>query len=217
MRWPPRLWLLGPLRETRARRCANGLCRRRLERPCRDDAPSGPQSGWFLLLHRLSVETAAGERCLPRRAAAGGGPPALTDVHRVHRGVQYFMYPIGLRSGNRDYPHPAGGDAGLHALSAGDRRGRPFARADRFLQLRRSVPPQTGDRDVRIHQESLSAHLPVHEHQWLGLHRGPGAPPGALRDRRGDFFHRRRDSGELRPIPATRATRCRARQSAFNG
>ena len=37
-----------------------------------------------------------------------------------------------------------------------DRRGRPVARADRLLQLRRSVPAQARRRDVRVHQGAAS-------------------------------------------------------------
>ena len=49
----------------------------------------------------------------------------------------------------------------------------------------------------------LSAHLPLHEHQRAGAHRGAGAPAGALGHRRGDVLDRRRD--------ARRAT-CKYRQ-----
>ena len=93
----------------------------------------------------------------------------------------------------------------------------PVARADRLLQLRRGVPAQARGRDVRVHQDELSAHLPLHEHQRAGALGGAGAPAGALGHRRGDVLDRRRDAGELREIPAARAVRRRDREPARDG
>ena len=53
---------------------------------------------------------------------------------------------------------------------------------------------------------TLSAHLPLHEHQRAGVLRGAGPAPGALGDRRGDVFHRRRHARR-----ATRKYRQRGR------
>ena len=44
----------------------------------------------------------------------------------------------------------------------------------------------------------LPAHLPLHEHQRPGVHRGARPPAGALRHRRGDVLDRRRHAGQLR-------------------
>ena len=90
-----------------------------------------------------------------------------------------------------------------------DRRSGTIARARRFLQLRRGVPPQARGGDVRIHQDEVPAHLSLHEHQRPRAHGRPRAPPGALRDRRGNVLDRRRDAGNLHPVPPARATSTR--------
>jgi hypothetical protein len=41
----------------------------------------------------------------------------------------------------------------------------PLARARGLLQLRRGVPSQARRGDVRVHQDALSAHLSLHEHE----------------------------------------------------
>ena len=78
------------------------------------------------------------------------------------------------------------------------RRSRPLAAADRLLQLRRGVPAQARRRDVRVHQDPLSAHLRLYEHQRACAHRGAGPAAGPLRHRRGDLLHRRGHAGQLR-------------------
>ena len=89
---------------------------------------------------------------------------------------------------------------------ASSTRSGPSLGAHRLLQLRRGVPAQARRRDVRVHQDAVSAHLSVHEHQRPGAHRSAGPAAGALGHRRGDVLDRRRHPGKLRAIPAARTS-----------
>ena len=140
---------------------------------------------------------------------------AVAAVHRVHRRLQHLVRPGLLRAGNRHHPHAAGRHARLRSVHARDRRGRPVARPDRLLQLRRSVPPQARDRDVRVHQVALPAHLPLHEHQRARVHRGAGR--GGWCDSGIDevtFSIDGATAGELRQVPPARRLRQGDSQSA---
>ena len=130
-------------------------------------------------------------RRLPAQAAARAGPGAATArprrqrhsrpaLHRVHRRLQHLLLPGVLRARNRHHPHAAGRHARLRSLHARHRRSRALARADRLLQLRRSLPAQARRRDVRVHQDEVPAHLPLHQHQRPGLHRREGPAARAL-------------------------------------
>ena len=55
----------------------------------------------------------------------------------------------------------------------------------------------------------LPAHLPLHEHQRPGVHRGAGAAPRALGHRRGDLLDRRRDAGDATCSTGSAATSTR--------
>ena len=109
------------------------------------------------------------------------GAAAEAPVHRVHRRLQHLVQPGVLRAGDRHHPHAPGRHARLRPVHASDRRGRAVAGPHRLLQLRRGVPAQARRRDVRVHQDEVPAHLPLHEHQRAGVHRGAGAAARAAR------------------------------------
>ena len=109
-----------------------------------------------------------------------------------------------LRARDRHHAHPPGGHARLRSVPPRRRRGRPVARADRFLQLRRGVPAQARDRDVRAHQAQLSAHLSLHEHERAGVQRGSGQAAGAVGDRRGHVLDRWRHGRRATPSTGRR-------------
>ena len=159
-------------------------------------APHRPERRRIELLRRLSAQAS------PRRRSAGADPrsrrraAAQPAVHRVHGGLQHLVLPGVLRTGDRHHAIASGGDARLGRVHESRRRSRPFARADRLLQLRRSVSSQARRRDVRVHQDEVPAHLSLHEHQRPGAERREGAPPRALRHRRGDVLDRRRVAGD---------------------
>ena len=93
----------------------------------------------------------------------------------------------------------------------------PDAGPGRLLQLRRGVPAQARRRDVRVHQDEVPAHLPLHQHQRPGPERGEGAAAGPLGHRRGDLLDRRRVAGHLRALPPARQVRPGHRQPAGDG
>ena len=153
----------------------------------------------------------------PPARAARRRHVAEPPVRRVHGGLQHLVQPGVLRAGNRHHAHASGRHARLRPVHASDRRGGSVAGARRLLQLRRGVPAQARRGDVRVHQDEVPAHLPLHEHQRPGAHRGEGAPARALGHRRGDLLHRRRLAGHLRAVPATRRLRQGAGQPAGDG
>ena len=79
----------------------------------------------------------------------------------------------------------------------------------RLLQLRRSVPAQARDRDVRVHQGALSRTSTSTRAPTARLHRGAGAAARALGHRRGHVLDRRRHRGELRRSTGSAATSTR--------
>ena len=87
----------------------------------------------------------------------------------------------------------------------------------RLLQLRRGVPAQARRRDVRVHQDEVPAHLPLHEHQRAGPQRGEGAAARPLGHRRSHLLDRRRLAGHLRALPPARQVRPGDRQPARHG
>ena len=151
------------------------------------------------------------------RAIARRGPPAQPPVYRVHRRLQHLVHRGLLRAGNRHHENAQRRHARLRSLQERRRRGRARARAHRLLQLRRGVPAQARDRDVRVHQVALSAHLSLHQHERADVHRRIGEAAGALGHRRGDVLDRRRFAGHIRAVPAARQVRCRASQPAGDG
>ena len=184
------------------RRVARRLDRADHHRSCAQDLNAGGSKfcgDCPLKLPLKKDEHAAG-------AAARRRPAAVADVHRVHGGLQHLVHRGVLRAGNRHHADAPGRHARLRAVPARHRRGRPVARPHRLLQLRRGVPAQARGRDVRVHQATLPAHLPLHEHQRPGVDRGAGAAAGALGHRRGDVLDRRRDARR-----ATRKYRQRGR------
>ena len=54
------------------------------------------------------------------------------------------------------------------------------------------------------HQDEVSSHLSLHEHQRPGLQRSTSAAPGAFRHRRSHLFDRWRVAANARAIPPTR-------------
>ena len=210
--------LLRPVRQARARRHpASSAWRRcgadRRPRELREDINTGG-SGFC---GDCPLEAAAGRR----RGGAGARPErraaAQPALRRVHRRLQHLVLPGLLRARDRHHPDPPGRHARLRPVHPGDRRGRPDARPGRLLQLRRGVPAQARRRDVRVHQDEVPAHLPLHQHQRPGAQRGEGPAAGPLGHRRGDLLDRRRLAGHLRALPAARQVRPGDRQPARDG
>ena len=156
------------------------------------------------VLRRLSAEAAVEERRAAAAARPGRRRTSLASLRGVHGRVQHLLRPGLLRAGNRHHPDAPGRHARLRAVQAGHRRSRSVARTCRLLQLRRGVPAQARDRDVRVHQGPLSAHLSLLEHERARLHRGERRTADSLGHRRGHVFNRRRQRGELRQVPAAR-------------
>ena len=144
--------------------------------------PGRSQRGRRKVLRRLPAQAPAPQRStarpLSRRRTA-----AQPDVRRMHGRLQHFVHRCVLRARDRHHENAQCGHARLRPLQARRRRSGTRARADRFLQLRRGIPAQARDRDVRVHQEPLPAHLSLHEHERLDVHRGVGEAAGALRHR----------------------------------
>ena len=207
-----------PVRQARARRLPDDVSLAEIWRgPTAQRAARGHQHRRLGVLRRLPAEAAAGRRRGGAGARSQRRAAAQPAVHRVHRRLQHLVLPGLLRAGNRHHAHAPGRHARLGAVHARRRRGRAVARPHRLLQLRRSVPAQARRRDVRVHQDEVPAHLPLHEHQRPGAQRGEGAAAGALGHRRGHLLDRRRVAGHLRPLSSARQVRRGDRQPARHG
>ena len=211
-----RMRLRRSLRQARAGRCQDREHLGDLEGHAHRHAARRPERRRLVVLRRLPAQAAAPWRGADR-AVARRGPAAHPPVYRVHRRLQHLVCRGVLRARDRHHQNAQRRHAGLRSLQERCRRGRARARAHRLLQLRRGLPAQARDRDVRVHQVALSAHLSLHEHERADVYRGIGEAAGALGHRRGDVLDRRRLAGHIRAVPAARQVRCRASKPARDG
>ena len=214
VRRPHGLRLCRSVRQARARRRAHHLDRRHLDGTGGVAVARRDQRGRLELLRRLPAQAAARARSSAAPARSQHQRHSGTPVYRVHGGLQHFLQPGGLRPGNRHHAHAPGGHARLRFVHESDRRGGAVARTHRLLQLRRGVPSQARRRDVRIHQDEISAHLSLHQHQRPRLHGRESPAAGAIGHRRGDVLARWCVAGHLRAVSPARQLREGDRQSA---
>ena len=140
------------------------------------------------------------------------GRAAEPAVHRVHRGLQHLVLPGLLRARDRHHPHAPGRHARLRPVPPRHRRGRADAR-------RASTSSTTARRScTSAPSRCASTSRPSFPHIYLytstnglALTEEQGAPPGALRHRRGHLLDRRRHAGQLRALSPARHVRRRAR------
>ena len=123
------------------------------------------------------------------------GPLPVAHVHRVHGGLQHLVHRGVLRAGNRHHADAPGRHARLRPVPArrSTRSGRRSAASTSSTTARRSCTSAPIEMCEYI-KAQLPAHLPLHEHQRPGVHRGAGAAARALGHRRGDLLDRRRDA-----------------------
>ena len=151
------LRLRRPVRQARARRHADRNRLGDLDRRARVRASPRPQRWRLEILRRLPAEAAAEEGRAAARPRPRTSRPLPSRLYiECTAACNISCAQACCAPGDRHHPHAAGRHARLRAVPARDRRSRPVARPGRLLQLRRSVPAQARDRDVRVHQGRAS-------------------------------------------------------------
>ena len=201
--------------QARPRRCAHHVDRRHLDRTGRIAAARRPQPGRLELLRRLPAEAAARRRTSRRRSAISTSAPIPSRLYiecTAACNISCNQAVCAPETGITRTRQAGMLDFDLFTKVI-DEAG-PVARPHRLLQLRRSVPAQARRRDVRVHQDEVPAHLPLHQHQRPGVHRREGPAAGALGHRRSHLLARWRVAGDLRAVPPARQLRQGDRQPA---